>query len=610
MRRSLILAAALAIAPACGKKKSSNNNPVPPIAEEQDDDAPVVPEAPAITGPSLTNHKQPTWNWATIEGATKYRYKIDSDDLTTGATELTTTEIEAPAVLNEGTHTIYVQAGNDAGWSPSASFITIIDLTAPDGFAMAISRAGKASSSVKVSFTPVTENTYKIIIGTNQTCTSVTKETDAGSEAFVEFTDLAVGSYFICEKVTDAVGNVASSTNDGTALSILVSGSELLNWNKNGVSDLLMTYWGAWFNGTHVYVTGAEENDQDAIIGKYDLTGAEVWRSKIDVGGGIEEGRGIAVGQDGSVYMTGIREEDPTDSDFDWWLKKFTAAGATTGLFDIASGSQSAGSGSSQDNLMTNGTLLANDHLYLFGPSKVSGTLVGRLTRFKTSDGVSDTSCEVSIGPVAIEANGAIASDSQGRIYIGAYQTNAVGASTSADWVVYRYSATCVKDDTFEVKADGNAGIDRITSIAVAADGSIFVTGYALNVVDTASDEDVWFKRFDTLGNEIAAWNKKYDQSNGKERGVGVCAHSDGTAILVSREKIVSGVGHEMKIRKFDAAGTEVATGWSKTVTAAAPAHITINGAHCAEDGSVVVFGNRDDDSSDQYPFAISFAGP
>jgi hypothetical protein len=52
-----------------------------------------------------------------------YRYKLDSSDLTTGATEIAGTSYTPATNLSEGMHTLYVQERNAAGnWSSSGSF--------------------------------------------------------------------------------------------------------------------------------------------------------------------------------------------------------------------------------------------------------------------------------------------------------------------------------------------------------------------------------------------------------------------------------------------------------------------------------------------------------
>ena len=76
----------------------------------------IPPTPPVINATSPT--ETPTWSWNT----TTYRYKLDDNNLETGATESTQTEF-TPALnsLSAGTHILYVQKRDAAGnWSASA----------------------------------------------------------------------------------------------------------------------------------------------------------------------------------------------------------------------------------------------------------------------------------------------------------------------------------------------------------------------------------------------------------------------------------------------------------------------------------------------------------
>jgi len=86
------------------------------------------PYEPIVTGTTPTNDTTPTWSWTSGGGGNgTYRYKLDSSDLSTGATETTDTSYTPTNTLSEGTHTLYVQECNDAGnWSSSGSKAIVI----------------------------------------------------------------------------------------------------------------------------------------------------------------------------------------------------------------------------------------------------------------------------------------------------------------------------------------------------------------------------------------------------------------------------------------------------------------------------------------------------
>jgi uncharacterized delta-60 repeat protein len=83
------------------------------------------PNAPTVTGTTPTSNTTPTWTWTSGGGGGNgtYRYKLNSTDLTTGATQTTSTSFTSGTALSEATHTLYVQERDAAGnWSTSGSF--------------------------------------------------------------------------------------------------------------------------------------------------------------------------------------------------------------------------------------------------------------------------------------------------------------------------------------------------------------------------------------------------------------------------------------------------------------------------------------------------------
>ena len=91
--------------------------------------APMVTVAPA----ALTNDSTPTWSWTTsTQGQVSFRYKLNSSDLSSGATTTTQKELTPASSLGEGAFTLYVQESDSAGnWSLSGFRQVRIDLTPP-----------------------------------------------------------------------------------------------------------------------------------------------------------------------------------------------------------------------------------------------------------------------------------------------------------------------------------------------------------------------------------------------------------------------------------------------------------------------------------------------
>jgi len=93
----------------------------------------IPPGAPMVSGTTPTNDTTPTWSWSSGGGGNgTYRYKLDNSNLSSGATQTTSTSYTPGSALSEGSHTLYVQERDAAGnWSSSGSFTIVIDITAP-----------------------------------------------------------------------------------------------------------------------------------------------------------------------------------------------------------------------------------------------------------------------------------------------------------------------------------------------------------------------------------------------------------------------------------------------------------------------------------------------
>jgi len=91
------------------------------------------PNAPTVSGVSLTNDTTPTWSWAAGGGGNgTFRYQLDSE---TGSwTESGDTSYTPSAKFGDDeTHTLYVQERDAAGnWSVSGSFTITVDTSVPN----------------------------------------------------------------------------------------------------------------------------------------------------------------------------------------------------------------------------------------------------------------------------------------------------------------------------------------------------------------------------------------------------------------------------------------------------------------------------------------------
>ena len=110
----------------------------------------TAPSAPIISGTTPTNNTTPTWSWSSGGGGNgTYRYKLDDSDLTSGATQTTSTSYTPGSGISEASHILYVQERDAAGnWSSSGSRTIVIDNTAPESGGVTISGASGVQNSL------------------------------------------------------------------------------------------------------------------------------------------------------------------------------------------------------------------------------------------------------------------------------------------------------------------------------------------------------------------------------------------------------------------------------------------------------------------------------
>ena len=189
------------------------------------DNAP--PTAPNVTGSTPTNDTTPTWSWSTGGGGNgTYRYKRDSSDLSSGATQTSSTSYTPGSALSEGSYTLYVQERDAAGnWSSSGSSTIVIDTTAPTISSFTSTSADGSyddGSSVNITATAsesiVSDNTITVIL--NNSVSEELTAPDNGTTLVGTYTVstndtptcvLSVSSFSI-GTVTDIAGNAMTNT--------------------------------------------------------------------------------------------------------------------------------------------------------------------------------------------------------------------------------------------------------------------------------------------------------------------------------------------------------------------------------------------------------------
>jgi uncharacterized delta-60 repeat protein len=292
-----------------------------------------------------------------------------------------------------------------------------------------------------------------------------------------------------------------------------------------------------------VYVVGTTlgtgAGERDFLVTKYSASGHLVW-SKTLGGASVEQGYGIAVAPDGSVYVTGFTNSAGAGSS-DLLLAKYTAAGELAWQKALGGTSSDRGNGIS---------VAADGSVYIAGQTSSAGSDNGMLIAKYTSAGslTWKRTLRVAEGKgVSVAPNGAV------------YVTGSSGSAL----VVAKYNdkgeLSWQRALTVTVGTGGLVG----HGISAAADGSVYLTGrmgygnnFLLVAKYTSTGELSWQKMLKRTG----------DAPSGE--GFGISVASDGSVYVTGHTPGVG--GNELLVARFPSdGGDEMTAGnftWSEYV--------------------------------------------
>lgn len=166
----------------------------------------VPPSPPSVSCTTPTNDETPTWSISSIDGNGRFRYKLDSNDFTSGATEISETSFTPSGALSAGTHTLYVQERDAAGnWSTLNAAATVIDLTPPPAPAPSVATPTNNQKPVW---------SWTLVSGGNGTfrCKVDSDDFSSGADAvntttYSPASSLSEGKHTLYLQASDAAGN-------------------------------------------------------------------------------------------------------------------------------------------------------------------------------------------------------------------------------------------------------------------------------------------------------------------------------------------------------------------------------------------------------------------
>lgn len=254
----------------------------------------------------------------------------------------------------------------------------------------------------------------------------------------------------------------------------------------------------------NIYVTGSTEGDLDGnnknagradiFLVKYDTSGAKQWTKQLGTKK-WDEARGVAVDNEGNVYITGH-----TDDGLD---------GNKNAGEEVEKGGGASGSVEST-------------------PTYADIILI-------KYDSFGEKQWTRQLGTESREKAHSVAIDSEGNIYITGYTGGSLDGNKNkgrADLFLIKYNSSGIKQWT---RQDGTGSWDEARGLAVDNEGNIYVTGDTNGKLDDnkdAGDTDIFLIKYDLSG--IKQWSRQHGTGD-DDYCNGVAVDSKGSIYIVGR---------------------------------------------------------------------------
>jgi len=230
--------------------------------------------------------------------------------------------------------------------------------------------------------------------------------------------------------------------------------------------------------------------------------------------GGYQPGRGVSVGTDGYIYVTGYTTgslDGQTNSGInDAFISKFSPTGTKVWTKLL---------GSANDDFATSVSVAVDGSVYVagytfgsFGGQSNGGTSDAFLTKYDSNGNVIWTKF---LGNSNFEDSVAVQTDRDGAVYVAGYTSGTLDGQIYAggnhDAYLTKYLADGTKAWT---KLLGTAQTDQATALSVGADGVVFVGGLTYSALDGQvynGGEDAFLVKFAADGTKI--WTREIGSS-------------------------------------------------------------------------------------------------
>ena len=287
-----------------------------------------------------------------------------------------------------------------------------------------------------------------------------------------------------------------------------------------------------------VYVIGYTDSDSagndDVLIARYNADGTLAWKKTLG-GTSTDSGRGIAVGADGGVYVSGYTVSTGAGGN-DFLLAKYRADGTLDWKRTL--GGTTGDSGYSI-------AVGADGAVYVTGSTNsASGWNSDLLLAKYSANGALDW--KKTLGGTAADYGYGIAVGTDGAVFVTG-QTVSAGAGTN-DLLLAKYTAAGALDWK---KTLGGTGIDYGYSVTVGADGSVYVSGYTNSV--GAGGHDLLLAKYTTAG--VLDWKKTLGGA-GHDYGQSIAVGADGSVYVSGFTASTGAGGHDVLVARYRADGS------------------------------------------------------
>ena len=275
------------------------------------------------------------------------------------------------------------------------------------------------------------------------------------------------------------------------------------NWGDFAYSMAISTSDDVYISGYGVNLADSNTGI-DWWLKKFNSGGTEDtinWDKKFSsAGSNSDVAYSVAIDSNNNVYAVGYRSVLADEvSSFDWWLKKFNSSGTE----DATNWNKNFSSDGNNADVAYSVAAAPNGDIYVVGYGtnllRSDSNIDWWLKKFNSggtedtinwdkkfsSDGSNvDTAFSVSIAP-------------NGDVYVAGYGWNLTGQSSGYDWWLKKFNSNGIEDTTNWNKnfSSAGGGTDYANSVAIAS-GDVYVAGYGVNLASASSSVDWWVKKF------------------------------------------------------------------------------------------------------------------